>query len=201
MARQIDGLALAAIGAGTGLAYAGIKGKSVLGELQSVVRGKSPAASRQVHAITTTAVTTAAGGGDVVSIALASQGHAYDFGGAPGTDFADPWDCSSAANSWAYQAGLPIPSEPPFNAGASHGPATVEWLIFTGLATVGSRAELAQAGDLCIWQTHMGLAIGGGQMISALNPQDGTQVTTIADAAPPLEVLFVRRWRASDGST
>jgi cell wall-associated NlpC family hydrolase len=202
-ARQIDGIALAAIGAGVGLTYAGVKGVSVLGELQSVVRGKPPAASRQVHAITGAATTAAAtpGSGDVVSIALASQGHAYAFGGAPGTSFENPWDCSSAFNSWYYQAGLAIPPEPPFNAGASHGPSTLTWLAWSGAATVGNRGTLAQAGDILVWQTHMGLALGDGQMISALNPSDGTKQTSITEAAPPLEVLFVKRLRTTTGET
>ena len=58
-----------------------------------------------------------------------------------------------------------------------------------------SRAQL-QPGDLCVWQTHMGIYVGGGQMISALDPAQGTMVTTIADGSPAAEILFCKRLRA-----
>ena len=44
-----------------------------------------------------------------------------------------------------------------------------------------------------MWQTHIGIATGGGRMISALNEHLGTQETTIADGAPGGELLFVKR--------
>ena len=39
---------------------------------------------------------------------------------------------------------------------------------------------MAVAGDLCVWPTHIGIALGGSQMISALNPSLGTLVTPIS---------------------
>ena len=65
---------------------------------------------------------------------------------------------------------------------------------------MGHSPGSAQAGDLCVWQTHMGIAVGGGQMVSALNERLGTRVTTISGGAPGGEVLFVRRITAAPGS-
>jgi cell wall-associated NlpC family hydrolase len=49
---------------------------------------------------------------------------------------------------------------------------------------------VAQAGDLCCWQTHIGICTGSGQMISAQDPALGTGVSNIELAG---EILFVRR--------
>lgn len=51
-AGKVDGVALAAIGAGALFAYAGIKGKSVLGTAQGLVQGKSPATAPVTAPIT-----------------------------------------------------------------------------------------------------------------------------------------------------
>jgi hypothetical protein len=62
MARNVDGLSLGLIGAGSLLAYAGIKGVSIPGALQAVIGGKSPATAPPANPISgTTAPASAAG--------------------------------------------------------------------------------------------------------------------------------------------
>lgn len=52
MAGRIDGLALGMIGAGALFAYAGIKGKSIPGAVQSLIKGQSPATAAKANQIT-----------------------------------------------------------------------------------------------------------------------------------------------------
>lgn len=71
----LSGIAVAAVGAGTLLVYAGIKGKSLLGEVQAVVAGKPPSAAAAASPVTSpSATTTAAGGYEVATGMPASQG-------------------------------------------------------------------------------------------------------------------------------
>ena len=114
---------------------------------------------------------------DVVQEALNSIGHAYLFGGAPGTSGVDPWDCSSCTNyNFGRVNGLSIPGFPNGSYdGSTHGPSTVSWLAAQG-TVVGSidRSE-CEGGDIACWQTHMGTFINANEMVSAQNPTDGTQ--------------------------
>jgi cell wall-associated NlpC family hydrolase len=59
-----------------------------------------------------------------------------------------------------------------------------------------TQAEM-QAGDLVVWQTHMGIWLGNGQMISALDTNDGVKVTSLADGSPTGEILFPKRLKAA----
>jgi hypothetical protein len=61
--------------------------------------------------------------------------------------------------------------------GTVHGPATGQWGIWPGMSHV-SRGEV-QASDIIVWTGHMGIAIDNTHMISALNPNDKTKITTI----------------------
>ena len=189
MADSTSGFALAAILGGVVFLYAGIRGVSVLKSIQAVVQGKSPstvAPTQQITGTTTADVTSSgtapASSGGLAGDALSYQGHAYRYGGAPGTNGQNPWDCSSFMN-WVvgHDGGLPIPGVTHYD-GSDHGPPTGAWLVWTGCTTVS--ASQAQPGDLIVWVTHMGMYIGNGQMISALNPSLGTRVTSVADAAP-----------------
>ena len=62
-------------------------------------------------------------------------------------------------------------------------------MTWTGATTVTTPV----AGDLCCWLTHVGVYIGSGKMISALDPQYGTAVTPVAGNGPPGEPLSYRR--------
>lgn len=132
-----------------------------------------------------------AAGGSIASIATGYKGHCYSYGGAPGTNGKHCWDCSSFVN-WVvgHDAGQSIPGFAPGKyTGAVHGPPTGSWL---GFGKSVSRSSM-QAGDIIVWATHMGIYLGGGQMISALNEKLGTQVTSIAGGSPGGEVYVVRR--------
>lgn len=179
----INGVAVAAVGAGVVFVYSGVKGWSVLSTIQDVVAGKAPKESE-------TNVLTSSGGGNgstgpggntgnaLADEALKYKGHAYLYGGSPGPNAANPWDCSSMVNSDASRIGLPIPGYGPGEYdGSTHGPPTGSWLIWPGLKRVP--VAQAQAGDIVIFAGHMGICINNKQMISALNPKDGTQVTNI----------------------
>lgn len=201
MAGQLSGKAVAATTAGFVLLWSGIKGATVGQTLRSLLKGESPPAvpgTPPVIGIATTG-TAAAGGGasgsQISSDALKYQGHAYVYGGAPGPSGTSGWDCSSFCN-WVlgHDLGMTLPgSSSPGYSGQSHGPTTLSYLGWAGAKTIGHDASQAQAGDLLVWQTHMGICTGSSQMISALDPSLGTRVTTISGGAPPGELLYVRR--------
>jgi len=188
----VNGAALASVLTGSVFLYAGLKGKSVTQAVQYIIQGKNPADSPQVNPIADVPITdtsatdsTPSGGtpGNAAG-ALKYVGHAYLFGGAPGRDGKSPWDCSSFAN-WVvgHDQGLPIPGYAGGTYdGRVHGPATVGWLAWSGAQHIP--ASSAQPGDLIVWASHMGIYLGGGQMISALNPRLGTRVTTVKGGAP-----------------
>lgn len=130
----------------------------------------------------------AANNSTFASDALQYQGHAYVFGGAPGINGTDPWDCSSFMN-WVlghdFKMKLPHALKPGYD-GRSHGPVVADYLLWTGAVTIPS----PEAGDLCVFgpNHHIGMAVSPDKMISALNPGLGTLVTPIAGqvSVPPV---------------
>lgn len=184
---------------GVGFVYSALTGKKFLTVIQGTVKGGNPKNIPVAQQITGT---TTVGGipvptgsaSSLASDALRYQGAGYVWAGAPAKGVGN-WDCSSFVNWCAgHDLGLPIPGFPAGSYdGSSHGPPTGLWLLWTGLQGVKGGAAAAEAGDLCIWQTHMGIAIGNGQMISALDESQGTQITQI-DKTVPGEALFVRRY-------
>lgn len=112
----------------------------------------------------------------LVTVALASAGHCYLWGGAAGIDGTGCWDCSGAVNNWVgAQAGQPIPGFPAgtFD-GTQHGPSTLGWLAWQGQGVGSIDRSQVRGGDIMCWQTHMGLAISSDEMVSAANPAQGT---------------------------
>jgi cell wall-associated NlpC family hydrolase len=181
--------------------WSGVKGASITGSLRELLSGQAPKGTN-VNPIGTpvsTATSTSSTGTPVTTTtssiandALKYNGHAYLYGGAPGVSGANPWDCSSFCN-WVlgHDLGFTLPGQStPGYSGTSHGPVTTQYIVWSGAETVGHTAAIAQPGDLCVWQTHMGIAIGNGQMISAQDPALGTGVGAIS---MPGEMLFVRR--------
>jgi cell wall-associated NlpC family hydrolase len=81
--------------------------------------------------------------------------------------------------------------------GQVHGPNTLVWLVWSGAFRI--KRQDAAAGDLAIWQTHMGIFTDSNHIIAAHDPADGTSVTPAASAGPPLEVMVVRRLKAVSG--
>jgi cell wall-associated NlpC family hydrolase len=198
------GLGYSSIAVGGLLVFAGVKGYSLAQAVQDLVQGKSPLNEPVTKPISGTPASGTPGIGQVTSRASVSavsadalkyEGHCYLFGGAQ-LKGNGCWDCSSFAN-WIYghDIGLPIPGYPAGGYdGKSHGPATVDWLTWSGLVTIGHDGRGAQAGDLAVWQTHMGICLGSDSMISAQTPSSGTQISTINNFIP--EILFIRRYKA-----
>ncbi len=195
---MMQGKTLGVVFAGGLLLFAGLKGKKLSSALRDVIGGKNPA-NATGDAITdpvggtdaSIGAGSASGSGSIASDGISYTGHAYSYGGYE----ADPngWDCSSFVN-WVvgHDAGMAIPGMAAGTyQGTSHGPATVEWLAWGGTTTI-SKSQL-QSGDLCVWETHMGICTGGGNMVSALNPSLTTRQTTIDGGAPPGEILVCKR--------
>lgn len=189
--KGVNGIALSAVGIGVLLIWSGIKGWALLGTAGDIIVGKAvnqPNSNPLSNPLAEPSSNTGAALGvgelgvptnNLAAVAVQYQGHAYLYGGAPGRDGSKPWDCSSFCN-WvaSVKLGLPIPGYGPGKYdGTVHGPPTGGWGTWTGLRSV-SRADVA-AGDLIIWLNHMGIAINNSQMISALNPSQGTKITTI----------------------
>lgn len=178
--------------------YAAIKGYSVTHTLAIIITGKSPAKQTQASPIGTPmqsgsgtgGTATAGGGSDFAGIAEGYVGKLqYVFGGPPP---AGTVDCSSFVSKVLNQAGVSNPGGAPYSA-STHGPNTLSYLSWNGLVTVGHSPTDAQRNDLCIWQTHMGIALGNGQFVSARDPAEGVGIDSIANDVPG-ELLFVRRW-------
>ena len=209
----VSGLGVMYTATGFLLVYSGLKNVTLKDELSSFLKGSVPPAnltgaptigiagsggggSSGSSGGASTSAAPGSGGGDssIATDALKYVGHKYLYGGAPGTNGSKPWDCSSFCN-WVlgHDLGLPIPGYGYGQYdGSVHGPTTLQYLVWSNATTVSHSSKDAKSGDLCVWQTHMGIAIGNGQMVSALNESLGTKVTSI-DGTVPGEQLFVRR--------
>lgn len=133
-------------------------------------------------------------GADIANVAIQGVGHCYLFGGAPGVNGDQCWDCSSFCN-WVIGAvwQLAIPGFGPGKYdGSVHGPSTLGWLGWQGQG-VGSidRSQVA-AGDIACWQTHMGIALDNQRMVSAQTPGSGTQVGIIDGFMPGEQLIPLR---------
>ncbi|MEX5294479.1 C40 family peptidase [Kocuria sp. CPCC 205268] len=105
----------------------------------------------------TTAIAPAAGG--IVGTAMSAQGAGYVYGG---TAYG-AWDCSGFTQ-WVFaQNGIDLPR--------------TTWSQFAA----GTPTANPQPGDLVSQNggAHVGIYIGAGKMISALNPTQGTQVHSV----------------------
>jgi cell wall-associated NlpC family hydrolase len=206
----VKGIYLAGAGIGSVMLYAGFKGKKWTDVTHALVSGQNPTTVGKSYGISTAQAAFQAtagyggsfggiGGGtatgqQIAEDALLYKGAGYVWAGAPGGGHSEGhWDCSSFANAViGRDLGMAIPM---YKAGSyhgqAHGPNTLIWLAWPG----AKRVPLAQAsaGDLAIWQTHMGIVIDQLHMISALNSQLGTQVTTIHGGAPPGEIVTIKQ--------
>lgn len=136
----------------------------------------------------------------LVAQELGAVGHCYFFGGVPGHGGGNCWDCSSMQN-WMFGvfAGLSIPGYGPgqYN-GSVHGPSTLGWLAAQGQMVGSVPRSVCAAGDLCVWPTHMGMAISNSEMVSAANATDGT-IRSGIDGFIPGEPLTILRHNAMGG--
>lgn len=139
-------------------------------------------------------------GAAIAADAMRFDGTGYVFGGDPSKG---EHDCSSLVNQIiGVDFGLAIPWYPAGKyTGHGHGPVTADWLAWDGAHTIGHSGAVAQPGDLCCWETHMGIAIGGGKMLSARSEtaHPPTGVGEIDHGGPIGQILFVRRLKAVSG--
>lgn len=200
----LNGRALIATSAGLLFVWSGIKGWSVLGTLGDAITGKKPdqpiinplkyADSNNPNA--STPVAGLAGGVALAALASSYAGHAYRYGGAPGVNGQNPWDCSSFINYVVgVKARLAIPGNAPGKyTGTTHGPPTGMWAAWSGMDTI-NRSQV-QAGDILLWVGHMGMATGHDTMISALNPKLGTLSQQIDSGVGRGPLVRIGRLRA-----
>ena len=182
----INGIALTSVAAGSILVWSGIKGWNVTKTVGELITGTKPSGSEQYVLTNASGASSGSGGGAIPSnsaIANDAQkyiGHAYTYGGAPGKDGKSNWDCSSFVN-WVVGHDLhgSIPGYPNGSYdGSAHGPPTGSWAIWPGMQHLN--ANQVQAGDILVWNGHMGIAVSSSQCVSALNSQLGTRITSIA---------------------
>lgn len=124
----------------------------------------------------------------VQALVVRDSGKGYVFGGK--ADVPGDWDCSSAASYWlGHDLGVaPLPGGGKFGDPGypphAHGPGSTDYMLFG----TGVNAADAQPGDLVVSTEHIGLYLGGGRMLSARDPQEGTGVGPVDPfpAGPPV---------------
>lgn len=192
MSEPLNGVAMVAVCAGILFVWSGIKGWSILGVAGDLATGVKPSGENIYSLYKPDSQPDGVGSGPsgysasnyatsdtLANTALQYDGHPYRFGGAPGRNAQNPWDCSSMVN-WVVgvKHGRMIPGYGPGKYdGSSHGPPTGSWGVWPGLQRI-SRSEI-QAGDILVWVGHMGIAISNEHYMSALNPRVTTKVRTI----------------------
>ena len=181
----INGIALSAVAGGSLLIWSGIKGWNLTTTVAQVITGHVPSGS-DINTLTNADANASGGGVTPTGNALADKiqsyiGHAYTYGGSPGKDGTNPWDCSSCVN-WVvgHDFNHAIPGANNYD-GTSHGPPTGSWLVWPGLKHIPF--SQCQAGDIIVWATHMGIAISPTDMVSALNSNLGTRKSAIQGTA------------------
>jgi hypothetical protein len=98
------------------------------------------------------------------------------------------WDCSGFVNYvLGHTFGFKLPGGFVWS-GRGHGPTAAMYKVWSK----ASNTSTPEAGTLCVWLTHIGIAINSHQMISALDPAMGTAITEIANSGPPGEKLTLR---------
>lgn len=119
----------------------------------------------------------------IAAYALQSEGAGYVWGGK--ADVPGNWDCSSFVSrvlGLGFGMTLPgggtwgSPGYPP----NAHGPGSSEYMLWGD----GVSLDQVQPGDLIVSTEHIGICIGTGQMISAMDPQDGTGLGTFPAGFP-----------------
>lgn len=132
-------------------------------------------------------------GDSIVSVAQSHKGVRYKWAGfLPSTG----WDCSGAVNYWlGHDLGMALPGGFHWN-GKVHGPVAAQYKIWGGSTPTSD----PQPGDLCCWQTHVGIYLGGGQMFSAFDSARGTLATPVT-WGPAGESLSYRHITAVPGTT
>jgi cell wall-associated NlpC family hydrolase len=132
------------------------KAETVRAQSTASESGASGAATSAASKLADTVSSAAASG--LAAIAYTGIGHPYVWGGTT----PNGWDCSGFAQ-WVYaQAGISIPR-------------TNAWTAMKPTSTPAPGDLVMQNGG-----AHVGIYVGNGMMISALNPSQGTLLTSVA---------------------
>jgi cell wall-associated NlpC family hydrolase len=194
----INGVAVASVSVGALLIWSGVKGWNLTATAGEIITGKVPSGSDVNPLVNASGGSsgTSATGSALLSDFQKYNGHAYVYGGAPGKNGTNGWDCSSSIN-WVvgHDSGLAIPGYAAGTYdGSVHGPPTGSWGIWPGLQHI-SPAN-AQPGDIIVWTGHMAMFVSGdlqsalngapgsAQMFSALDSAEGTKQSTIEGNGP-----------------
>lgn len=207
----VSGLSVAMLAVGGITLYSGIHGSTLSATVKAALSGDpSTAAVTQTLSFPTGNDAGGSSGSNPGSIPMTSSsvandalryvGDKYVWGGTPGTNVGvdNGTDCSGFVNMVVGRdLGGAIPGyKAGAYKGASHGPATGEWLLWGGATTIS--ASQVQAGDLACWLTHIAIATDNGKnVVSALDTKDGVKQTTVAGATPTGEKLTWRRLNAA----
>lgn len=127
----------------------------------------APAPAAQSSGVSTQSVANASG---IAGTAMQGQGSSYVWGG---TSFG-AWDCSGFVQ-WVYaQHGIQLPR------------------VAAAQGAAGTPTANPQPGDLVVQNggSHIGIYLGNGQMISALNPSQGTKVHRVSDMSVDYYATF-----------
>lgn len=192
-ATRIDGIALAAAGAGALFTYAGIRDKSVLSVVTGLVQGNAPSAAAAAGAglggsAGSGVPGTGAGPGGLAAKFMTYAGKVpYLWAGATPKG----WDCSGSCNYVVnVDSGIGIPEFAAPRSLAGHGPATETWLEW---AAAGHMAKLKESesltNDIVLWETHMGVitrrdAQVGLHYVSAYDTAEGTVEKPVHGGGP-----------------
>lgn len=186
--------ALGTTGLGFLLLWSGITNAGVLSTIQTLLTGHPPIPGTPQTSIfggsnaaanttaTGTATNATATGSAVANAALAYQGKVpYVWGGKTPSG----WDCYGFTTYVLHHdLGYNLPN----NTYSGF----LEMMAWSGATTIPNNQ--VQAGDLVVWQTHIGIAISSTEMISAENPRAGTKVDTFKNGGPDIpEIMFIRR--------
>ncbi len=178
--RGISTPAVAIAAAGAVTVYAAMKGIGLASGFRNLLAGQPLPPGQDLTV--PLGQETGAGGAELgvnspiagAALGYVGAGHLYRYGGASPAG----WDCSGFVN-WVlcHDLGYAIPGYGGGQfTGASHGPVTGQWALWSGCQTI-DRSQL-DAGDLAIWPLfHMGIAISNGEMVSAPGP-NGTPAPT-----------------------
>lgn len=139
-------------------------------------------------------------GSDIAADALRYVGQGYTYGGRG--DHPGDWDCSSFVSYvLGRDLGLSLPGggtygDPGYPPNV-HGPVVMSYATWAGAVTLPDGLA-PSAGDLCVFAGlgplgHIGIALDGTHMVSALNHTDGVQRTGIVGNGPAGARLLYRR--------
>ena len=174
-----NGAAYLAVGGGAILLWSGVRGKSTSAVIRSILTGKDPGNLPDANAFNVSAGDggSVGGSGPLPSTDSAIANDALQYTGIVPYKWAGftpkGWDCSGMI--WyvlGHDMGMTHILGMRFSLNW-HGP------VASMYAAIGSHvpAGQEQPGDLIVFATHIGIVVGGGEMVSALSPKYGTKKT------------------------